>query len=267
MLKNICCVILFGLNGETQLGGATWFLRVLFFITVFFYFVQFLLKRMCKNNYEKISLWTQFILSALLLTIGWGGHVNNWSVTNNIANKYQYFTCASIYFVYIMGWLFAKTGVIDCLNNIYVSFITVIICFMVLRLVTPEAAVGINANNYASISHLVVSSLFGIIYCVALTRIIKKISGLRKIFEVLGRYSLYIMMLHFFAFKVVTFGEVIYYKFPPYYLASYPVLITDGVWRLLYIIIGCGLPVLFVYVLKNSVRELMRVKKIVCRGD
>lgn len=236
--------LLFGRFGEPQLGGATWFLRVLFTISIFFYIFQYVIYRFCKRNYTVISKWGQLGVAVLLLTIGWKGHILGWN------NTYQLLTCCSIYFVYVAGWLLAQTNIIGNLT-LFVSLITVAICYCTLNIISSEAAIGINANMYSSISHLVIASLAGVIGCFAIASQLCKASIIGNVISCIGRQSLYIMLFHFVSFKIVTLLQVVYYEYPPYYLAAFPVLHTDGPWRILYILIGCFAPIILIRVIKH----------------
>lgn len=235
MLKEIGAIILFGQHGQPQLAGAIWFLRVLFVITVSFYIIQYLTHKLFPLKFEIISKWFQLSISALFLVIGWFGQ-------NSGKNKLQVFTCCSIYFIYVAGWRLAQTDISTKLRNTYVALVTIIICFLILKIVTPESNIGISANIYSSIAHLVVASLAGVILFFALSIQIAKTKYLRIFLCNLGGASLYIMMFHFIAFKIVTQIEIMYYQYPPYYLAAFPVLITNGWWRILYIFVGCFVP-------------------------
>lgn len=232
-LKEIGFILLFGKKGEPQLAGATWFLRVLFVITVTFYVIQYLIKRLFKEKYEAAARWIQMSISAIFLLVGWQGHVQGWE------NKYLLFSCCSIYFIYVAGWLLAQTDIFQKMDNIYIAILTIIICFLILKVVTPEALIGINANTYSSVAHLIIASLAGVVLFFVISIQIKKIKILKNIFSELGKESLYIMMFHFLALKIVTLFQVIYYDYPSYYLAAFPVLYPNGLWRILYIFTGC----------------------------
>lgn len=155
-----------------------------------FYIIQFIIYKIFKNQCGKIAVWVQITLAILFLCVGWRGQVNGW------ANTYNYLTCCSIYFVYVIGWLLRKIYINE-LNQYYVGFVILIICHMVLKLVTPEASIGINANNYSSVESLVVVSIFGTVGCFVLAGWINKVKYINNVFKILGRYSLYIMMFHF----------------------------------------------------------------------
>lgn len=251
LLKEIGAILLFGRNGEPQLGGTTWFLRVLFIISLVFFIVQYLCYKLFKENYFTFAKWIHLVLAALLLSIGWTGQTHNWK------NMYSLLTCCSIYFIYVAGWLLAQTNICNKLNGIYPALITIILCFLTLYIVTPTASIGISANSYSSIAHLVIASLAGTILCFSVSIQIQNLRGLRAILCNWGA-SLYIMMFHFVAFKLVTILQITYYKYPSYYLASFPVLYPPNwFWRTLYIIAGCFIP----FILGKGISKITAKKR------
>lgn len=261
MLHQIGGIILFGKYGETQLGGATWFLRVLFIITMIFFLIEWLIIKAFKEKAASIGKWIHLSLGTILCIVGWKGHELGCS------NTYQYLTCCSIYFVYVLGYLVAKTDVLEVLkSSIFCAIVMLAISMFVLTLITPEASIAINANSYASIQHLVLCSIFGIIACFALASLVGKIRYLNKIFVVLGKNSLYIMMFHFLAFKIVTLAEVIYYREPYCFVASFPVLYTEGVWRILYLFVGNFVPVVVVVFGRKIKKKFVKLRyELLCR--
>lgn len=58
----------------------------------------------------------------------------------------------------------------------------------------------------------------------------------------ISKHSVPIIALHFLAFKIVNVCAVALREMPKYMIAAFPVLMTDGLWWLLYVIVGIAVP-------------------------
>ncbi len=251
MINQIKGILLFGKQGEPQLGGATWFLRVLFFVSVFFFLVDLTIKYLIRS--KTVKMYMHVIIASILLGIGWYAHCNS------IMNYYQIFTCCSIYFVYVFGYLFKQLHVNELIykKKVYLAIIFTI-SFIALSLLTPKAKIGINANNYYNPIYLFLVSCFGSLFTYISACYIDKIAVLKCALILLGRNSLYIMMLHFLSFKIIIKIIIIMKAYPAYYLASFPVLDSFGYWRTLYILVGLFVPTFLVWCMRGLKKMLRR---------
>lgn len=77
-----------------------------------------------------------------------------------------------------------------------------------------------------------------------------------QIMKTLGRYSLQIMCLQFFAFKLVSLLIIIICRLPIERLAEYPVIYDiNGLWWVIYTFVGCTLPVLYAKVEEKAKKK------------
>ena len=239
MLRQIGAIILGGRQGEPQLGGTTWFLRALFIISVMFFFLQKIIQVLAKLLHISLrDIIIQTIFSILFLFIGWEAS------KNGVKNDYQIFTCASIYFVYVAGWLTHKLDIIGKLKrHIFISAASAISCSGLLIIAGNNASISVNSNQYTNPFWLFCGSMSGSFLCICIAVLTGKISnGFARIIRYIGTNSLTIMLFHFLAFKCITFIEIIYFDKPTYLLAAFPTLYTDGIWRWLYVLAGLLLP-------------------------
>ena len=104
-----------------------------------------------------------------------------------------------------------------------------------------------------------IASFIGICFCISASRVIEKIPLLNKIIALLGKHSFSIMALHFACIKGV---DAIYSRIigetDPEVISKWVVTYPKELW-IIYIIIGCGLPVIFSIVLDKIKKEREKI--------
>lgn len=232
---------------EQQFGGATWFLRVLFCVTVLWAISNFLIAKISKNN--RITAAFNWLFSISLLFI------SNYFQKNDIHMLLQFETVASSYIMYCIGFHLKKmmeSTYSNSCNPLKTSILAIMLLFNMIALITCDTVCGLlhwnsNVNNYNYWGMYILSSLSGFI-CVFIASIfLEKLEGTiwEKIKSFLinaGKYSLYILIFHFLAFKLITFIQIIIYQQPFYRLASFPCFVVSKGWWLLYTFAGVIIP-------------------------
>lgn len=257
VVRKVIRILLGGVSGEPQLGGATWFLRALFIVSVVFFLIQKAI--VCMDALFKIRLnemVIQWIAAFVLLLIGWYG------ADRGLQNKFSLLTCSSVYFVYVFGYSVRKFDLIGKLY-LHAAAAFVIACCMGagLWIMNKYGSIAVNANQYTNPPFLIGASIAGSLLCLSIAvLVVRHCRILMKLMSYIGRNSLSILLLHFTAFKAVTLAEILYYKKPGYLLAAFPVLFTDGIWRYLYILAGIGIPLGCNCVFQKVKTELNKVK-------
>lgn len=250
-------VVLFGKFGETQLGGATWFLRALFVVSLLFFFSQKIMYIVLSKFAIKINEITfQIIIAVILLYVGWE------ATKNGIANYYSMFSSASIYFVYVTGYFVKEVLLLEKLkkHNI-IATLGALFSFCFLMIVGRHANIAVNANSYTNPFWLFCGSVFGSFLCLCIAIILENNSSIvRFIIGYIGKNSLYIMMFHFLAFKIITLINIFYYDKPSYLLAAFPVLDTAGIWRYLYVFVGVTFPLLLRMFYKYIIDNMLKIR-------
>ncbi len=223
------------LGGGTKIGGAFWFLTVLFGVSIAYAAMQHLLMQndFCDQHYMKI----QGIIALLLLGIGYGLQ----KMENMI---YGISPCFSVYILFYIGnclsflhkkyddkkWYFPRTAI-------------AVICYGGLLCLNHMGSINLGKNNYEKPLFLLSASLAGWFMLYEISNFFAE-TKLAKVIEVAGENSLIIMIFHFLSFKLVNMTGILLEQKPFYLVAAFPVLYDDGVWWILYTAVGVGMPVL-----------------------
>ncbi|MBR6162932.1 acyltransferase family protein [bacterium] len=234
MLKKLLYTLLF-LQNE-QMGGGTWFVRVLFWILIINCIFHFIIKKIIKNekNFKSIRLLL-FIFTFLL---GYLCQKLNY-------NFYSIGTTLSCSFLYFIGITYK-----DYKDKLSINKYTLIISTIVFIIVLYYFA-GFNNfvdNKYKNIFTYLIANITGFYWVHNISFYINKINKINKIFEYIGQHTLSILFFHFLAFKIITYIQVIIYDKPDYYLASFTTLITSEWWWILYVLAGTLIPLLLAFI-------------------
>ena len=253
---------------EQQFGGATWFLRVLFGVTVLWAISNFFIAKITKNIQMLVAF--NWLLSILLLFI------SDYFQRENMHVLLQFETVAASYIMYCFGFYLKKIMKSEYNNDnqklksyllvaiCLISMVTLINCNTVCSLLRWNS----NVNNYDYWAMYIISSLSGFICVFTVSVFLEKCEGviLKKIISLImyaGKYSLYILTFHFIAFKAVTLIQIMIYQQPFYRLASFPCFITSKGWWLLYTFVGIIIPVWIGFIVQKSknVIKYLRMQK------
>lgn len=235
-LKNIIIKLIYIiiLATGTKLGGATWFLKVLFFISIFFALIAYFLKKYIYN--EKVFYVLGFIITIILLLAGFTLHKFDFTF-------YHIGIMLSSSILFYIGYIFKEFGIIGKITfKIFgVSFIILLISSFIF-----DKGINLSTNNYYNPFLLIVFSLSGFAFTIYVSKYLNNIKFLSNIFEFLGLRTMPILCLHLLFFKIVTYIQVILYSLPTYRLASFPYYYTKY-WWILYTIVGILGPIIVNY--------------------
>ena len=182
----------------TQLGGATWFLRTLFFVSELFVFLDFLFRKWC----VKFRYLIQFGLSLVFLILFY-------FLRQLLTIKFLYTFIGSFvlgYSAFCMGKLIASFDVVKKLKSlkplphIFILSLTVLILFFF----NASGRVDIDRGNFKDPLFFISMSvsgflfLFYIAYCICLVRSLK--NGML----IIGQNTLSIVLLHLLIFKCMN---------------------------------------------------------------
>lgn len=223
---------------QENLVGATWFLKVLFFVSLIFIIVSYLSNKfseLCKNKY----FYAEIIRGVSLVFLTICGFILSVYDKSNI---WLFGTVLSSLLPFYIGYLFAKYK-----KNINLNIKYFVLCFIILlslNFVLPQK-ISISANFYYNPLLLALLTVTGFLMLLALSEFINKIfkNKVKNIFILLGQNTMPILCLHIIAFKAVTLLQVLIYNLPDYRLASYFTYKTDSGWWILYLFIGLCIPV------------------------
>ena len=120
-----------------------------------------------------------------------------------------------------------------------------VLTFIILLIANHFGKISLAQNNFENPIFLIVVSVSGWIFLYIISLIISKNHILYRLFEVIGRNTMPIMILHFLCFKIVNLLAVKLFSYPADMIASFPVLMTDNLWWVLYMFVGVSIPICF----------------------
>lgn len=232
--KDIIINILKGLHmgNFTLLGNALWFLKTLLMVSILYCFIEYLINKnsLLKKHHSII----QFIIALLLLMIGYYCSAHNYMLKG--FNK-----CFSYYILFYIGQiLFLKRDIPISISK----FLLIPITFMLLLALNNIGQIALSENHYTNPLFLLATSLLGWFFISSIAFYIKNWTFITNILSIISAQSLYIVILHYLSFKLVTLIQVVIYNEPFEYISAYPVLHSGGLWCIIYTVVGITLPIL-----------------------
>lgn len=250
LIKSIIRPLLF--NYETQLGGATWFLRTLFLISILHFFV-------CFFGYRFPRIKTPLFVLVILLNV---------ILAQFYAYRFPYFaqaTCAA-YIAFCLG-IMEKIIVMKIYYKMssFFHIIVVIICGFGLALLTRIGKIELGAGLIVNVPFFTISLLMGWHMTFSISIIIKKYLPYR-FFIYLGIHTMPIMLFHFIAFKIVTLVYVFITNSSIDLLKDFPVLNVQvlGLW-IVYFFVGLLFPLLFETIFHKFRYYIGKKAKTICK--
>lgn len=232
-------------NGSTQLTGATWFLEVLFFVTLLYALIDFVLKRIFKEKQRKIA---HPIVAILLFTLGCKLRAYP------LFSKYRMSTILVVILIFELGIYMREVKFSE-----KTQWIMTLASFVVLLIMSSYGFVELSENKFTDPIFLIVTSILGwfLIYGISRWMCKQKIlKGLQGLLCFFGKNSMPIIMFHFLCFKPVTLIQLKVYGFPQYMLAAFPVLKSDGMWWIAYSLCSLVLCTIIIF-LWNYIKQFL----------
>lgn len=242
-------------------GGALWFVPTLLITISLFggivYISRNFSKRACakiKKNKEKIEKYIKYIF-ILILTILFGilGVFLN---ENQLSLSYHIHTSFLVIPICTLGYFTREY--IDKIKKIKRWYVlipimilsTEILIYVIKQGMKIELSKEMIINGYM----FYIVSFVGVCFCLSLAGIIEKIPIIKTIIELLGKHSFAIMALHFACAKGV---DVIYSKIigetNPEVISKWVTSYPEKLW-ILYVFIGCIIPLMFSMILEKLKR-------------
>lgn len=223
-------------QGEGQLGGALWFLRVLFGVACTWVLVNYLLKTLMRVP-DGLRMGANLALGAVFVFLAFSLE------QQGIAFLYgQYETVMASYLMYVAGaYLHDATFQADRKGEVAIvvsAFVVLELCNRVCFMLGWNCSVNQMGNPYM----FLLTSAIGILCFYFMAHLLGQVDCVRRALSWLGRNSLWILLLQFAAFKLVTLIQCLVYAQPLYRVASFPVFINGGGWWAAYSLAGLVLP-------------------------
>lgn len=211
--------------GEAQFGGATWFLRTLFMV-----FMAHMVIRYIASHWKYGKL---FFYGVVVLTLAGTVYVNLTRPTFFMGIH----TCFAGYTAFLLGMLLKKLQLTQRMGKFLP--LAAVACFAVLLLMNPLDTVGLGAGNIGSLPFYLVVSLSGWIMVWGVSALLK--GPVARAIAYCGRHSIWIVLLHFLAFKPVALAYLIITGGDLVNLGAFPVFAVPCLWPL-YTLVGVVLP-------------------------
>jgi fucose 4-O-acetylase-like acetyltransferase len=233
-------------HGDTQFGGASWFLRTLFIISIAHILIRYIV---CKMRHGNV-----LFAAVVSLTVVMAGYINQtrWEL------PFGLHTCFAAYFAFLLGVFLKKVQLMDRIGK-YCP-IAAVASFAVLVILGKLDTVGMGAGNIGSLPFFLAVSLAGWIMVWGLASVMKGWIG--RWISTCGRMSIWILMLHFLAFKPVSFVYLRYCGWDRSRLSEFPTLAnTSAMLWIAYSIAGVILPLIVGASVKWITERIRSLKK------
>lgn len=204
--------------GGTQLGGATWFLRSLFFSSILYEILNY---AFAKLNVNKLLFHWIFGFVFLIVSYYFSGmeilifEKNIFLWINQVLSPYILFCLGKLLFA-----IFTRT------KHSWIYLLTLTVGLIVLVVMNH---VNINFNlafgKTDQIHFFLLSSLSGFVFLYSVSYFIDKCS-VSSFFVLAGKYTIYVLCLHLIFYKFVTLLFVKLHSLPDIYIAAYPTILS-----------------------------------------
>ena len=221
------------LQTVSELGGALWFLSSLFFALLMYATLFYICNRLFKKH--KLSLVSMSGIASISLIIArWYAPAFVAKVMSCFGGLKTLTAFSLIHFGYLVKLL---SKYIDGLR-MSLQMVLATIAGVVLVAFSRVGRIALAENVYPSITMLLVCAAAG---WYLLDFAAKNISFVRFT-EGIGRHTMPILILHFLAFKIVSYIGCWWNGLPYPLVASFPVFFHGALWSLAYTAVGIVLP-------------------------
>lgn len=255
--------------GTQKYFGAGWFIIVLFYITLLFAGLCLITESGKKLVYgifrkrrgqdcdigsagninevlPKAGLVLSILQHAILLLSGAASLYISWKLQCRQLVLEECITSATAcYPLYVLGFYLKKLS--GRLNPAIEKFryVIAVLGFPAFYIAGKHGGISLNLNTYPSWWFLLLCSLLGWVWLLALAMCFTNVKWrMKHVLIYIGKRSLYILFLHFLAFRPVVALQLAVYHEPAYLLASFPILVKGGGWWILYTAAGVAFPLL-----------------------
>lgn len=249
LLRNIISVLLF--RGGTQLGGALWFFQTLFYVLITYSVASVFISQYLKM--DKYFYLIQGIFAVILLFLGYACYCKDLSMKG-------FDKVFSVYCLIYMGNALRKY---DIANRIFYvennkkdairTYLVIIFSFLILFFAQKEGNIVIVNNQIVNPFFFITVSITGWFLLFGIAKLIYD-QRISDTISYISKHSVYIVALHFLAFKFVNLIIVAIYRLDKYMIASFPIIPNIGDnWWIAYTCVGMVVPLL-IYVISLSIK-------------
>lgn len=207
--------------------GAMWFMGVLFYSLILTYIIQRIELKFCakRNVVRGIDLGIALFFLVLGLYIKF---------------PYRFSNVLVAYFYIYIGKLFSH---MRRENDQIISIVSVafgIFSLFGLLIVSLYSTVSVSMNTFSNRGLFIISSLLGCNFTIVISKFIKKLKYTKLVLCFVGEKTYGIVAFQFWAFKAVTFVQVLLYELKQDRINDFPIIyeLTLQGWIIAYIVAG-----------------------------
>lgn len=232
-----------------DIGGATWFLMVLFEISVLYQLLY------CALRLVKKEHWVAYA-GMMIGVIGFF-----------ISDQGYYLPCSfdlALYgtLYYAMGQFFVKKEVLEKHIPQKEMLLLCVAASYIFGFLYPEGMMNWPTRSYVGLTENMVSTICGVYICYLMARWLERGSKIREILLFCGNNTLIILLFHFAAFRVVFLGFCFLDIEPVTYLQN---LTPQGDWALQWLVVTtfslglCAVTAIIWQKLKETIRLFSKI--------
>ena len=240
--KNIFKILLF--KGNAEIMGGTWFLELLFFISILYASITYFLT----TKKIKHKRYIHTFIALLFLLLGYYASINN----INILMRKQILTC---YILFDIGTYLKE---FQGLKNKTYALILACILGVTLYLLNGIGEIEISKNIYTSPIFFVLCSIMGYFLVYLISTYCQRISLLNTVFSYVGVHTMSILILHFVAFKFATLLLILIKHESILLLGRFPVAFKGEYYFIIYSVFGMVLPL----IIERFWTDIFKKKKV-----
>jgi fucose 4-O-acetylase-like acetyltransferase len=226
-----------------SIAGSLWFIPLLFYTTIVFGLVSYLLQKVLKNNSE----YLRFIIIAILFSVGCNFQLYGLYSPRGISDA------LIVVFIFYIGYQYCKHES-AMVYNIYLF----IPCLVLLGLNSVYGTLSIG-GNIVNPPFLLLNSLLGVYVSIYTAKKLLKYEKVKSILKYIGNNTWFIMAFHELSFKVINLVQIQVYDYPSYMLGKRPVIDGAGIWWILYSLCGVLIPIIVKYSVDATINRIMSI--------
>lgn len=211
-----------------KLAGPCWFIQTLLLIEILYILLLFFIRKLEKKKQIRILIGVMVLFFAIGIAFS----------LFQIKLPYKLDTVCFAFAIMLSGKIIR-----DIKEKLPKNLLVVIIAGIVFMLVAfCGTYTEMSTHTYSNVFMSLLGMYSGTVLTLSLAKYIGKINFLRKIFSLLGKRTLSIMILHFLSFKIVILLQIFVYNESLDRLSNTPVFKNGIIWDLLYLIAGIVIP-------------------------
>ena len=221
------------LKGNACQMGPLWFLRVLFFASVFYCLAGYVLTRLKLNR----IIWLTAASLLALVSARYYYPKPLSTIMHYVGEKHVLIAFPLIH----LGYLLRKFNVdYSQMKGRSVALLGAACLSILLVLMSFGTTIVYSRCQFPRISILLLAALSGFYFAMALSFI----PVVSPFFAYVGRFSMSILIFHFLAYDLIDAFRVMLKGLPWEYMSAFPILPADWRWGVCYVVAGIGIPIL-----------------------